>query len=130
MTAIVRPRSADDFVSRHNRYRKSRKVLTVTGAISTRTEYLLRKNKTPRRKPPAPTPAKAELFSARLWAIAKNLRRGFRNVAPYDHTLPSFVTRLRERPQHCSRKSAITGDEMESVDRERRRIGLFVDGED
>jgi len=107
-----------------------RKVLAVTGAISARAEYLLRKNKTPQRKPPAPTAAKAELFSARLRAIAKNLRRDFRNVAPDNHTLSSFVTRLRERPQHCSRKSAITGDEIESVDRDRKRAGSFVDGED
>jgi len=104
--------------------------LTVTGAIGARAEYLLRKIETPRRKSPARKAAKTELFSARLWAIAKNLRRCFRNVAPDDHTLSSFVTRLRERPQHCSRKPVAKGDELESVDRDRKRIGSFVDGED
>jgi len=67
--------------------------LTVAGAISARAKYLLRKIETPRRKTPARKAAKAELFSARLWASAKNLRRGFRKVAPGHHTLSSFVTR-------------------------------------
>ena len=86
---------------------ESRKVLTVAGAISARAKYLLRKIETSRRKTAARKAAKAELFSARLWAIAKNLRRCFRKVAPDHHTLSSFVTRLRERPQHCSRKAVV-----------------------
>jgi len=130
MTAIVRPAFGGRLCFSARPHSESRKILTVAGAIGARAKYLLRKNKTPRRKPAAPTAAKAELFSARLRAIAKNLRRDFRNVARDNHTLSSFVTCLRERPQHCSRKSAITGDEIESVDRDRRRIGSFVDGED
>jgi hypothetical protein len=54
---------------------ESRKVLTVTGAISARAKYLLRKIETSRRKTAARKAAKAELFSARLWPNAKNLRR-------------------------------------------------------
>src|SRR5262249_10692654 len=65
------------------------------------------KKKTPPHKSRARIGAKRELFSARLRAVAEILRRRFRNVASADHTLSSFVTRLRERPQHCSRKPTV-----------------------